>query len=174
MENKVVETYKFPNRLAYLKALDSCMPDDYIQIRDLGGGRKSRYLPAPIKEAIADEFFFYWNVIDEDYSIIANEILCTVKLVYMPNYPSADEMICTGSAATPIQMESYSKVGEFPAKKKLNALEYNVPSVRTEAISNALGSLGNIFGRSLGRKFSKDRPVPNNFSIRKHSDEKED
>lgn len=160
--------YKFSTREAYLKALDSVMPDNYIQKRDLGGGKVSKYLPAPIKEAIADDFFIYWNVVDEKYQLIANELICTVKLVFLPSYPGSDELFCTGTAAVPVQMDAGAKIIDFPAKKKTNALEYNVPGVRTEAMSKALETLGNIFGRNISRKINKNTDLPNNFKIRNH------
>jgi hypothetical protein len=166
MEQKV--NYKFKTREEYLAALDSVMPDTYIQTRDIGGGKKHIYLPQAIKEAIADDIFHFWNVQNENYTLIANELLCTVKLTFMPNYPEADEVYCTGTAAIPIQMDSGSNVMDFPEKKKKNALEYNAPAVRTEAIGSALNTLGNIFGRNLGRKLNKDQTLANDFKIRKH------
>jgi len=164
------ETYRFENRNAYIKALDSVLPNNYIQERDLGGRRKHRYLPSPIKEAIADDFFHEWNVVEEKYSLICNEVVCTVKLKYMPNFPDAIEQYCTGSSSVPVQMDLGATVRDFPIKKKLNALEYNIPAVRTEAVSNALGGLGNIFGRNLSRKIGTQE-LDSKFTIRKHEQE---
>ena len=165
-KNEVV--YKFETREQYLAALDQVMPAKYIQTRDLGQGRKHVYLPSPIKEAIADDVFHFWTVIDENYINIANEIICTVKLNFMPNYPGAEDLVCTGTAARPIQMDAKTTVAQFPGKKKKNALEMDTPAVRIEAISNALGTLGNIFGRSLGRKLNQNTPLTPDFKIRKH------
>ena len=161
MENK--EIYRFENRQDYLNALDSVMPNDYIKERKLSGSNVHHYIPQEIKESIADDIFFSWHIVDENYILIANEVVCTIKLQYQPNYPGADEYFCTGSAATPVQMIAGSKVTDFPAKKHLNALEYNIPSVRSEAIGNSFNSLGNIFGRNLNRK-----DVTNDFKIRKN------
>ncbi len=166
------ELYKFKNRDEYIKALDSVMPDTFIQSRDVGS-TKHRYIPAAIKEAIADDLFHYWNITDEKYTIIVNELICTVKITFIPSYPSADEIFCTGSAAIPIQMDANSKITDFPAKKKTNALEYNLPSVRSEAISKALGTLGNIFGRNLSRKLNKKQNIADGFTIRSHEPDKE-
>ena len=156
---------KFKNDEEYRDALDSVLPTDYVRSRDIPTG-KYEYVPAPIKEALADMIFQYWNVIDEQYSLIVNELVCTVRLVYKPSYPGADELNCTGSAAIPVQMDRGSIVSKFPSGKKTNALEYNLPAVRIEAISNALGSLGNIFGRNLARKMGNAK-LPADFSIRK-------
>lgn len=166
------DLYKFKNRGEYIKALDSILPESYIQTRKVASGTH-KYYPAPIKEAVADDLFHYWNVIDESYTALYNEILCTVKIVYCPSYPGADELFCTGSASTPVQMDANSDLSNFPNNKKKNALEYGVPNVQTEAISNALGRLGNIFGRNLNRKINKDTYLPDNFTIRKHNIEPE-
>jgi len=162
------ENYKFATRELYLKALDSVLPDQFVQERSTGSGSVHRYYPFAIKEAVADDLFQNWNVTDENYIVIANEIVCTVRLTYVPSYPDAPELMCTGSAATPIQMNSGAKVTDFPQQKKLNALEYNLPSVRSEAISCALGGLGNVFGRNLSRKLNQKQSLPSNFTIRKH------
>ena len=159
------DVYVFKSRTEYFGALDSVLPDDYVQRRDTPSG-VYRYVPAPVKEALADKFFQYWNVIDEDYTLIANELVCTVKLAYQPSFPGADELFCTGSAAVAIQMSSGASVKDFPGAKKTNALEYNLPSSRIEAISNALGTLGNVFGRNLSRKFSKKQKLPADFTLR--------
>lgn len=166
------EQYRFKTRAEFIKAMDSILPEEYIQERSIGS-KKHRYYPAPIKEAVADSFFQYWNIVDEKYTILVNEIVCTVKVAYMPAYPGADELFCTGSAATPIQMDANSKVSDFPTKKKLNALEYNLPSVISEATSKALGRLGNIFGRNLDRKLNKNTSLAADFTLRKHEGKKE-
>ena len=166
MENK--EQYEFPNRQEYIKALDSVLPDNYIMTRKLGGSRTAKYLPIPIQESMADKMFQEWNVIDEKYEILVNEVICTVKIAYTPAYPGANEQFCTGSGCIPIQMEKGSSVKDFPTKKIQNAMEYNVPSAKKRAIGNALEGLGNIFGRNIGRKLDKNTELPSNFKIRKH------
>lgn len=163
MKEEVIE-HNFKNMQAYLLALNTPLPETYKKSRDIPTG-KHYYYPAPIKEATADAMFHYWNVIDEKYSLLANELLCTVTLQYMPDYPGAFEQTCTGSAAVPVQMDANANVADFPAKKKKNALEYNVPSVRSEAIGNALNGLGNCFGRNVGRKISKDELMPEDFNM---------
>lgn len=164
---QTTELYRFKDRSEYVKALDSILPDNFVQKRSIPSGTH-KYYPAPIKEAVADDLFQYWNIIDEKYTIIVNELVCTIKITFVPSYSSADEIFCTGSAAVPIQMDANSSVSSFPNNKKKNALEYNLPSVRSEAISNALGTLGNIFGRNLNRKVNKDTFLPADFTIRKH------
>lgn len=166
-KNTQTDEYRFKNRAEYIKSLDSVLPEKFIQKRDIGS-KIHRYYPAAIKEAVADNIFQYWNVVDEKYNILVNELVCTVKINYMPSYPGADELFCTGSAATPIQMDSKSSVSDFPANKKLNALEYNLPSVISEAISKAFGRLGNVFGRNLDRKLNNKTQLSPDFTLRTH------
>jgi hypothetical protein len=163
----MTEQYKFQNRAEYIKTLDSILPAEFEQKRDVGNSTHC-YYPQAIKEAIADNMFHYWNVIDEKYQLLSNELVCTVKIAFMPGYQEADEQFCTGSAAVPVQMDAQSKPSDFPAKKKLNALEYNLPAVRSEAMSNALGTLGNIFGRNLNRKLNQTQKLQSTFTFRKH------
>ena len=162
------QTFTFSNREEFLKAIDDVLPESYTQSRDLGAGKVHQYYATAIQEAVADNVLHYWHVTDEQYTLIANEIVCTVRITYMPSYPDAEEYMCTGSAATPIQMDSGANITDFPAKKKTNALEYNLPSVKSKAIGNALAGLGNIFGRNLSRKINKNQSVPKNFTLRSH------
>lgn len=157
-------THHFETMQDYIRALNTPLPEGYKKFREITTG-KHFYYPAPIKEATADVMFHYWNVINENYSLLANELLCTVTIQYLPDYPGAFEQTCTGSAAVPVQMDSGSFVKDFPAKKKKNALEYNVPSVKSEAIGNALNGLGNCFGRNVGRKISKNELMPEDFNM---------
>lgn len=166
------EKYTFADREAYLAALDSVLPASYIQSRELGGGKIHKYYPLAIQQAVADAIFQYWNVIDCQYVVIANEIVATVKIIYMPSYPGASEYVCSGSAASPIQMTSGSSVTDFPAKKISNALEYNVPSVRSRAVGNALNDLGNVFGRNIERKINKTQSLEPTFSLRNQFNKK--
>lgn len=147
-------TFKFPNREEYLKTLDSVLPTSYIKTREHGNG-KTNYIPAAIKEAVADDIFYYWNVVDENYLIVDGQVICTAKILYMPNYPGAEEHYCTGSAARHLGQAK-------------NSLEYNIPGAKVEAISNALQTLGNIFGRNVDRAISKTEKLPTNYTIRKH------
>lgn len=172
---QLTETYNFKTREDYIRAIDKVLPDQYIQKRDIPGQPDPHlYYPIAIQEAVADQFFQEWNVADENYSVIANEIICTVKLTYTPAYPGAGERFCTGSAANPIQSDAGAKPHEFPSKKKNNALQYNLPACREMAIGNALQSLGNIFGRNLSRRINSKTKLPSNFTIRKHEQEAKD
>ena len=164
MENQEI-IFNFQDRAAYLESLDSALPETFYETRDLGNGKKATYLPIAYQEAMADKMFLNWNVTNEEYTQILNEIVCVVRITYTPSYPRAEELYCTGSAAHPIQMDSGAKPHEIGTKKKANGLEYCLPAARSAAISKALESLGNIFGRNLNRKVG-DKVLAPNFKFR--------
>lgn len=161
MENQQEIIFNFTDRAAYLESLDSALPEKFYETRDLGGGKKAVYLPIAYQEAMADKMFLYWNVTNEEYTQLLNEIICVVRITFTPSYPGAEELYCTGAAAHAIQMDQGAKPSEIGLKKKPNALEYCLPAARSAAISKALESLGNIFGRNLNRTIGKNTLAPN-------------
>lgn len=144
------KVYKFKSDQEYKQALNAS-PESFAKSRSLGGSRKSKYVPIEETEAVADFVFDNWNVIQEDVSVIVNEVVVTVKIQYQPSYPEADIFFCTGSASKAIQQKSGSEAESFPKGKILNSLEYCLPAARSAAINCALGTLGNLFGRNLNR-----------------------
>lgn len=154
MEKEIELTHKFKNRKEWRAALDKAPNDGWIQKRTLGGGKSSQYVPIPVQQALADIFFDEFDVFDEQYMQIENEILCTVKIQILPSYPHSEHRVISGSGAKPIAARSGSKVENFPAGKITNSLEYCAPNARASAISNALDTFANIFGRNLGRAVS--------------------
>ena len=96
----------------------------------------------------------------------------------LPSYPNADYRIVTGTGATPIQAKSGSLIEKFPRGKLTNSLEYCAPKARTSAISNALSTMGNVFGRNLGRavsagfKFAKEEKSKKKKSKKKKNGKK--
>lgn len=160
--------YRFASQSDYKTALDALPRQEWVRERELGAGRKSRYLPIEIQQAIADKLFDYWYVLDESHTVVANEIIVTVKIQFQPNHPETDVYFCTGSASKAIQASKGSKVEEFPKGKLTNALEYCLPAARQSAISNAFMTIGNVFGRNLGRK------VKDNYSLQEKEKPKTD
>lgn len=145
------ETYNFESREKWQDALNSAPKEDWIKSRDLGGGKTSKYLPIPYQQALADKLFSEFDVFDAQYEVIVNEIICTVKIQILPSYPNSEHRIISGTGAKPIQCDKGSTPSLFPKGKKTNALEYCAPAARTVAISNALSTFGNLFGRNVGR-----------------------
>lgn len=148
------EIYNFKNKKAWKSALNKAPSEGWVKSRTLGGGKSSKYIPIPIQQALADIIFDEFDVVDEKYKQIENEILCTVKISCLPSYPNAEHRIITGTGAKPIAAKSGSLVHKFPQGKIPNSLEYCAPNARTSAIGNALATFGNVFGRNLGRAVS--------------------
>ena len=146
------QKFRFRNREHYLKELNNSMSEESVMTRDLGGGRTSQYYPIYLQQALADVFFRKHNFIHAEYKEIQNELTAYVKLVYVPDYPDAEEEMTFGVASTSIQMDADSAVSDYPKKKKPNALEYCFPKVMSRAEGNAYSRIGNIFGRNLNRK----------------------
>lgn len=146
--------HNFKNREEWRKALNKAPNDGWIQKRTLGGGKSSQYVPIPVQQALADIFFDEFDVFDESYTQIENEIICTVKIQILPSYPNSEHRVISGTGAKPISARSGSKPEDFPKGKIANALEYQAPNARSSAISNALDTFANIFGRNLGRAVS--------------------
>lgn len=159
MSEEKIEYYRYKDVEEFKLVLAGAPQDAWMKERDLGAGKSVKYEPIEIKEALADRVFRVWEVSDEKYMNVLNEIVCTVKIIAVPDYPSAEHMSFTGSASKPVQCDKGAVVHEFPKGKKANALEYCLPAVRSEAIANALETLGNLFGRNTGRK------VTNNFGF---------
>jgi hypothetical protein len=155
MEGKT-EFYRYKDFEAYKIALTKPPQSDWLKNRELGGNKKSNYQPIEIIEAIADRVFREWYVMDEKYMNVLNEVVCTVKINALPDYPGADWIQFTGSASKPVQAASGSKPEEFPKGKLSNALQYCLPAVRSDAIGCAFEVLGNLFGRNVNRAASND------------------
>lgn len=153
-----MDFYKFKDNRDWQESLQEAPHANWIKERSLGS-KKSKYVPLFIQQALADLIFKEFDVVGEEYKVIQNEIICTVKIQFLPSYPDSEHRYMTGVAAKPIQQASGTPASHFPDGKLTNALEYNAPAARSAAISNALTSFGNIFGRNLGRD------TPNNFSF---------
>ena len=160
--------FNFADEDAFRKALRQPPKEGFVEVREMGGGRSTKYLPVPVIEATADFFYRSWTVTKTDIKQLVNEVIVTVEINAYPDYPDAFPEILTGSASTAIQVNSGAKVHEFPMGKKTNALEYCMPSARAAAIGCAFETRGNVFGRNVGRKMKnggKDVDLPENFNF---------
>ena len=158
-DEQIVEVYQYKDRESWIQALQKSPPDSWIKSRELGVGKKSKYIPLGIQQALADKFFRECDVVEEHYQVIVNEILCTVKISILPDYPYSEHRFITGTGSKPIQMDSGNSASKFPLGKKTNALEYNAPAARAAAMSNAFTTFANLFGRNLSREMAT------NFSL---------
>ena len=150
------ELYRYKDFESWKVALTKGPPASLIKTRGLGGSKQSSYQPIEVTEALADMMFREWNVSDEKYFNIINEIVCTVKITALPDYPGSDYMVFTGTASKPVTVDKNSDLTQFPKGKKANALQYNMPAVRSDAIGCAFETKGNLFGRNISRESSND------------------
>lgn len=168
-ENEHIEKFLFANHEDWFSVLQEEPNPSWVKERNLGS-KKNKYVPLPIQQGLADLFFKEFDVVDEKYQMIQNELLCTIKIQYLANYPHSEHRYMTGSAAKPIQQSSGTPASIFPDGKLTNATEYNAPAARAAAISNALTTFANKFGRNLGREVSNDF----SFWKKKHDNEKKE
>lgn len=161
MENKEPENtihYQFKNEDEWRKALSKAPNAAWIMQRNLDkdGNKKSSYVPLFVQQALSELFFREFDIVKNDFKPIANEILCTVEISFLPDFPDALHRKMVGVAAKPIQQKGGSQASSFPDGKISNALEYNSPAAQSAAVSNALTNFANIFGRNLNRKVRND------------------
>ena len=84
------EQYRYPDFITFKKALSSKPPASMLKSRSLGAGKSAEYAPIQVIETLADVNFREWTVSDERYMNVLNEIVCTVKINALPDYPGAD------------------------------------------------------------------------------------
>ena len=96
------QVFNFKNREDWIQKLQESPKEEWLKKRTLGGGKTSIYVPLFIQEALADLFFRECDIIEEKYSVVVNEIVFTVKLSILPDYPDSEHRIITGSASKPI------------------------------------------------------------------------
>lgn len=148
--------FQFTDFDSWRKALNKAPNSKWILERSIGGNKKSKYIPLFVQQALADVFFREFDIVNHDIMVVANEIIVSVKIHFLPDYPDAQHRTMTGVAAKPIQQDSQTSPSSFPTGKKTNACEYNVPASKSAAISNALTSFANVFGKNLNRDVRND------------------
>jgi len=127
---------------------------------------KADHIPIDILQNMADSLFYLgWGTENIITSVVGNEVTCSLTLWYI--HPVTGLKIThTGAAAAQITVDALTndqKAGMSKqeinlhattlANKKPNALFLVFPKVVIEAEKNAFKKIGNVFGRSLNRKF---------------------
>ena len=139
--------------------LDQEPPKEKVKERSVGG-KLFKYLSISYYEVLLKQLFGHFTVVDFSTQVVSNEIVGTIKVKYY--HPVFQEwMTTTGVAATQIRMRRL-KDGEtyrdhdyqFLNLKILNALEADVPHLKSDAFRNAFVNFGKLFGRDLNRDWS--------------------
>lgn len=133
-------THNFDSHESWRQSLQKAPNAKWIIVRDLSGGKKSRYIPLPIQEALADMFFREFDIIETDIVVEGKQIMAQVKISVLGDYPDAEHRIISG-------------VGAKVQTKGGNSLEYGARSAKNAAKSEALTDFANIFGRNLNRGY---------------------
>jgi len=165
MSEEMKAKHLFKDLEEYKDYLDQAPQDSWIQIRSLGGSKQHKFIPLFILQGNADLVFREWHVVSEQPLEILNGIGFTVKIQALPDYPNAEYISFTGTAAVPF-------------KSSGNAVEFDTPNARERAIGKALSTLGNLFGRNLNRTYKITREgsgeqkvfVSHDFSLRKKAE----
>lgn len=106
---------------------------------DKSGAKKQGilYLPIGKQESLADFLFSHWDTSDLKYQELGEgAVIATIKLFYTPDYPNAEER---------------TAVGSISGKPSAKQAEGFAGKLKSQALSNAFESIGNIFGRNTGR-----------------------
>lgn len=120
-------------------------PDqDMVKINRMANN--APYLPISHIENLLDKYFFgLWSIDNFQYQTIANELAGSLEL--RVRHPLTGETIVrTGVGAVQIRINSNS------GEKIKNALVADMGHLKSECLKNAAKSLGNVFGRNIGRK----------------------
>jgi hypothetical protein len=114
----------------------------------------SKYIPVARLEWLMTKTFVRWYTEVLSVNLIANSVAVTVRVHYL--HPITAEWCWTdGVGASRIQVNEGSAATDF-GSMKANAIEMGLPKAKTEAIKDAIGDLGRLFGRDLNRKDAPD------------------
>lgn len=113
--------------------------------------QNSQYIPIGIIEKTLDEVFTgLWSTRNVKIYHMLNSVVCELELqVMMPHNGVVISRI--GVGAVPIQLKKGEKE-ITPDTINPMALQMNIPSAKSYALSNAAQSLGELFGRNLNRR----------------------
>ncbi len=113
-----------------------------------------QYLPIERIEWLLTRIFVDWHTEVLSYTLIANSVACHVRLHYM-NPITGEWKWKDGVGASALQTDKGAKPTDLNALKS-SAVEMSLPKAKTEAIKDAAGDLGRLFGRDLNRKDAPD------------------
>lgn len=135
----------------FMKALNTPPNDSEVMTNAHAGNTK--YLPISYIEMALDEMFFgMWKTENFRFQVMVNEIVGSIDL-HVKHPITGEWIVRTGASATMIRQQKGATISEVD-KKIHNALEMDMPHLKTDCISNAAKSLGKMFGRDLNRKFT--------------------
>lgn len=132
----------------FQEALSAQPKSDEVVVNKYANG--TRYIPISHVEMLLDEYYFgLWETVDFTHSVVVNEIVGQLTLRVF--HPIGKVWISRiGTASTQIRQEKGASISDVNAKIK-NALEMDMPHLKSDCLKNAAKSLGPRFGRDLNR-----------------------
>lgn len=119
-------------------------------VREHPFAKNVKYLSISTIEYLLTSIFLKWRVEVRDTKVVANSIVCTVRL-HVQDPISMDWDWQDGIGATPIQTEKGASATDFN-KVLTDAVMKSAPSAESYAIKDAAEKFGRLFGKDLNRK----------------------
>ena len=124
-------------------------------IKKLQFANNAEYLPIDKVEYLLTSLFKSWRVEIKEHSLIANAMVCVVRLYYLnPDTKQYDWQ--DGIGASALKVKSGTQNPNDTTKMLPNAVEIAAPISETSAVKDAADKIGRLFGRDLNRKNTVD------------------
>lgn len=124
----------------------------WIRINKYAGN--ARYIPINRLEWLMSTIFVDWHTEVLSVQCFANAVMVTVRVHYRNPVTGMMEWN-DGVGAAGLQTDKGEAATNFMALKQ-NAMDMGLPKAKTEAVKDAIGDLGRLFGRDLNRKDAPD------------------
>lgn len=132
-----------------LNRLLNCEPKaDWVREHPFAKGVK--YLPIGVVEYLLTSIFVKWRVEVKSSTVIANSVLCHVRL-HVQDPITAEWDWQDGVGAAPIQTEKGAAATDF-GKVLTDAVMKAAPAAESYAVKDAAEKFGKIFGKDLNRR----------------------
>ena len=142
---KSSETREEQNALNFL--LNQNPPEKWVEIHPV---YKNKYLSIEKIEFLLTKIFVEWKVEIKDVKMLANSVICTVRL-HFKNPLTNDWQYHDGVGASGLQVNSGAGAIDFNQLKS-NSVMLAAPIAESFAIKDAAEKIGRIFGKDLNRK----------------------
>lgn len=131
-----------------LNKLLNCLPkQEWIKVNKFANN--SAYLPIGIIEYLLTSIFIKWRVEVKEISVIANSVVCAVRLHVLD--PITGEWDWQdGVGASPIQTKAGASATDF-GQVNTAAVQMAAPAAESYAFKDAAEKFGRLFGKDLNR-----------------------
>ena len=132
--------------------------------------KSAKYIPINITEHLLTIIFKKWWVEIKELKIIANSIVCIVRVNAMDPLDNKSIIWQDGVGAVPIRVDKGAGALDFNNIQS-SSIQTGAPSAESYAIKDASEKWGRIFGKDINRKGSLDTRDTLGFSWRMENDE---